>query len=394
MAQYKYLIVGGGMAAAAAVRGIREIDAEGPIGLIGASVHPPYKRPPLSKALWKGDPLESIWIDLAGRGVDFSLGRKVARVLPEARQVLVEGGETVGYERLLLATGGFPRTFPWEAPRVIYFRGLTDFERLREETRRGERFVVVGGGFIGSEIAAALTMNGKKVTMLLSEQGIGVRVYGLEHALFLNGFYGGKGVEVLAGEMVSDVQERGKRLIVRTRGGLEIEADGVVAGIGILPAVELAEDAGLDVSDGIVVDELLRTSRPEILAAGDVTRFLQPALGVRMRVEHEDNANAMGKQAGRNLAGANEPYQHLPFFYSDLFELGYEAVGEIDARHEIVADWKDPHREGVVYYLDRGRVRGVLLWNVWGQVDAARRLIAEPGPFTARDLRGRLPAGK
>ncbi len=122
-----------------------------------------------------------------------------------------------------------------------------------------------------------------------------------------------------------------------------------------------------------------------------MARFHNPALGTRMRVEHEDNANTMGKIAGRNMAGAGERYDHLPFFYSDLFDLGYEAVGDVDARHETVADWKEPFREGVVYYLDGGRVRGVLLWNTWGQVDAARALIAQPGPFTAADLKGLLP---
>ena len=166
----------------------------------------------------------------------------------------------------------------------------------------------------------------------------------------------------------------------------------MIAGLGIVPNVELARQAGLAVSDGIEVDERLRTSRPEIYAAGDVAQFPSPALGKRMRVEHEDNANTMGKIAGQNMAGADQPYEHLPFFYSDLFDLGYEAVGDVDARHETVVDWKAEFREGVVYYLDGGRVRGVLLWNTWGQVDAARALIAEPGPFRPEQLKGRLPA--
>jgi NADPH-dependent 2,4-dienoyl-CoA reductase/sulfur reductase-like enzyme len=146
------------------------------------------------------------------------------------------------------------------------------------------------------------------------------------------------------------------------------------------------------VENGIVVDDFLRTSAPDVYAAGDVANFANPALGHRLRVEHEDNANTMGSLAGRGMAGAPEPYQHLPFFYSDLFDLGYEAVGETDSRLATVADWREPHREGVIYYLRDGRVRGVLLWNTWGQVDAARRLIAEPGPFHAEELRGRLPA--
>ncbi|HET9220930.1 MAG TPA: FAD-dependent oxidoreductase, partial [Roseiflexaceae bacterium] len=175
------------------------------------------------------------------------------------------------------------------------------------------------------------------------------------------------------------------------RTGRELLVDGVVAGIGIEPNTTLAQAAGLHVDNGIVVDSLLRTNHPDIYAAGDVANFANPALGKRLRVEHEDNANTMGKVAGRNMAGAQEAYDHLPFFYSDLFDLGYEAVGELDARLDMVADWKEPFREGVLYYLRDGRVRGVLLWNVWEQVDAARHLIAEPGPFGPGDLRGRLP---
>ena len=144
--------------------------------------------------------------------------------------------------------------------------------------------------------------------------------------------------------------------------------------------------------NGVLVDECLRTSHPDIYAAGDVAAFHNPALGKRIRVEHEDNANSMGRLAGRNIAGMSEPYRHLPFFYSDMFELGYEAVGELDSRLETYADWKQPNKEGVIYYLENGRVRGVLLWNVWEQVEAAHRLVAESGPFTPTNLKGRLSA--
>jgi len=170
----------------------------------------------------------------------------------------------------------------------------------------------------------------------------------------------------------------------------EVVLDGVAAGIGIQPNVELAGMAGLEVGNGILVDQFLRTNHPDIFSAGDVASFYNPALGKRIRVEHEDNALTMGRLAGRNMAGELEPYHHLPFFYSDLFELGYEAVGELDARLETVADWRDPFKEGVVYYLSEGRVRGVLLWNVWERVGAARALIAEPGPFRAEDLKGAI----
>jgi NADPH-dependent 2,4-dienoyl-CoA reductase/sulfur reductase-like enzyme len=228
--------------------------------------------------------------------------------------------------------------------------------------------------------------------MLVPEAGLGARVFPAELSRFLADYYREKGVDVRTGESMAAFEQRGGETVVRTTTQKEFNADVVVAGLGIQPSVELAEQAGLQVENGIVVDEHCRTSHPSIFAAGDVANFHNPALDTRMRVEHEDNANTMGKVAGENVAGQATPYDHLPFFYSDLFELGYEAVGDLDARQETFADWKQPFREGVVYYLKSGRVRGVLLWNTWGQVDVARALIAEPGPFKAGDLKGRIGA--
>jgi 3-phenylpropionate/trans-cinnamate dioxygenase ferredoxin reductase component len=388
---YKYLIIGGGMTADAAVGGIRQLDGEGSIGLIGEEPSPSYDRPPLSKGLWRGDSVEDIWRNTQEQGVDVHLGLMAQVLEPRNRHLTDERGEVYTFEKLLLATGGRPRRLPFGEDRIIYFRTLEDYRKLRTLAEQGRRFAVIGGGFIGSEIAAALAMNGKEVVMLFPKEAIGSHAFPADLARFLNGFYREKGVEVLAGETVSGLETHTERLDVRTSSGQEITVDGVVAGIGIEPDVRLAEGAGLEVGDGIVVDEFLRTSSPDVYAAGDVANFYNPDLDKRLRVEHEDNANTMGLLAGRNMAGAAEPYHHLPFFYSDLFELGYEAVGEVDARLETVADWKDLGREGVVYYLREGQVRGVLLWNVWEQVDAARRLIAEPGPFEADDLKGRLP---
>ncbi|HSD97495.1 MAG TPA: FAD-dependent oxidoreductase, partial [Sulfuricaulis sp.] len=198
----------------------------------------------------------------------------------------------------------------------------------------------------------------------------------------------GKGVGVLTGEKVRVLEKKGERFTVNTESGKALSADAVVAGIGIEPEVGLAKSLGLKIDNGIVVDEQLRAAPHDIFAAGDVANFHSPALDMRRRVEHEDNANTMGAMAGRNMAGASEKYEYLPFFYSDLFDLGYEAVGEFGAGMEIVEDWKEPFRQGVVYYLKTGRVRGVLLWNTWGQVDAARRLIASQDTFSAATLAG------
>src|SRR5439155_868957 len=249
---------------------------------------------PLSKGLWKGEPEDSIWRKAAPAVGELHLGGRVVGIDLRTRTVTDDRGAAYGFKKLLLATGGAPRRLPLQSDQVIYFRTLDDYRRLRGLAEQQLRFAVVGGGFIGSEVAAALRLQGRDVVMLVPEAGLGARVF--------------------------------------------------------------------------------------------------PADLSRLRVEHEDNANTMGKIAGQNMAGRATPYTHLPFFYSDLFELGYEAVGELDSRLEAVADWKTPFREGVVYYLQAGRVRGVLLWNTWGQVDHARALIAQPGPFRPADLKGRLPA--
>jgi len=392
MPDYHYLIVGGGMSADAAARGIREVDPHGDIGLLCEEPDPPYSRPPLTKGLWKGEALESVWRKTADLGVTLHLGKRAARLDPAARQVIDHRGATYGYRKLLLATGARPRRLVAGGEQVVYFRTLADYRRLRDLADQGKRFAVIGGGFIGSELAAALATAGCKVTMLFSEAAIGARIFPQDLARFVSEYYAQKGVTLANGQSVIGLVKRGRSFNVRTLSGADIEAQVVVAGIGVQPNVELAEAAGLATGNGIAVDDRLRTGLPDIYAAGDVAGFESPALGKRVRVEHEDNALTMGRFAGRAMAGADEgPYAHLPFFYSDLFDLGYEAVGELDPRLQTVGDWKLPFREGVVYYLEGGRVRGVLLWNTWGQVDAARRLIAEPGPFNAGDLKGRLP---
>jgi NADPH-dependent 2,4-dienoyl-CoA reductase/sulfur reductase-like enzyme len=390
MTHYTYLIIGGGMTGDAATTGIREVDPNGSIGLISAESNPPYKRPPLSKKLWQGKPFESIWNKTEDRGVALHLGRSVRSLELPAKQATDDQGTDYTYDKLLVATGGTVRRLPVDGNRIVHFRTLDDYRRLRALADQAHRFAVIGGGFIASEIAAALRMNGNDVTMVFPEEAIGSRLYPRDLALFLNDVYREKGVEVRAGESIVGVDERQDGVVLTTDAGDSLTVDGVVAGIGIQPNVELAVAAGLAVDNGIVVDEMLQTSHPDVYAAGDVAAYCDPVLGKRRRVEHEDNAITMGRWAGRAMAGAAEPYHHLPFFYSDLFDLGYEAVGELDARLETVVDWKDPCREGVIYYLDAGRVRGVLLWNVWGQVDAARALIADPGPFRPGDLVGRI----
>ena len=307
MAHYPYLIIGGGMTADAAVRGIRELDPNGPIGLIGAEADPPYARPPLSKALWKGEPFESVWRKTTELGVDLHLGRRAMSLDLPRKKVVDDRGTDYTFDKLLLATGGTPRRLPFGGDEVIYFRTLEDYRRLRALAGPGKTFAVIGGGFIGSEIAAALAMQGCKVTLLFPDEGIGARLFPADLARFLIGYFGEKGVDVRPGEQVTGIAQSGSRLAVETKSGLRVDADAVVAGIGIVPDTDLAAAAGLEVQDGIVVDERLRTTHPDVFAAGDVARFFAPALGTRIRVEHEDNALTMGRAAGRAMAGDPRP---------------------------------------------------------------------------------------
>lgn len=392
MKSYKYLIIGGGMTADAAVKGIREVDASGSIGVISSEKDMPYVRPQLSKGLWKGKPVEKIWLHTEKHGAEFHAGHRVTEIDAKAKRVRDDHGHEFAYEKLLLATGGTPNRLPFGGDDVIYFRTFPDYQRLRALADKHERFLVIGAGFIGSEIAAALNMVGKKVTLVFPGNAIGENVYPAPLAAFINKTYQDKGVELVSNDSISNIEKTGASFKVTSKNGRSFEVDGVVAGIGIHPNVDLAKAIGAKVENGIVVDDRQRTSVADVFAAGDVAQFPNELLGKMRRVEHEDNAVQMGRQAGRNMAGANEAYTHTPYFYADMFELGYEAVGELSSKLEIVEDWKEPFKTGVIYYLDNGRVRGVLLWNVWGKVAEATALIGSSGPFAAKDLIGKIKA--
>jgi 3-phenylpropionate/trans-cinnamate dioxygenase ferredoxin reductase subunit len=375
----RYLIVGGGMTGDAACRGIRDHDPDGTIVLVGAERHPPYKRPPLTKGLWSGGDEAKIWKQTHELDVDLRLGRRITALDLDARRATDDAGEEYTYEKILLATGGVPRMLGGDDSEVVYFRTLDDYRRLRELAREGDRLTVVGGGFIGSELAAALTNAGAHVTMVFLEPAVCARLFPPHLAEFVTGYYRDKGVQVLAGEGVEGVD--GNR--VTTKSGATIDGDAVVAGLGIVPNTELADSAGLPVDNGILVDEYGHVEGHEdVFAAGDVARFPAAALGERFRVEHEDHANSHGRAVGANMAGAGKPYDHLPFFYSDLFDLGYEAVGDLDSRQPTLERWAEPNRKGVVAYVDGDRrPRGFLLWNTWDTVDAARELIRAGEPI-------------
>jgi NADPH-dependent 2,4-dienoyl-CoA reductase/sulfur reductase-like enzyme len=381
---YRYLVVGGGMTGDAVCEGIRRLDADGTIGLVGEEPNPPYKRPPLTKGLWKGGAEEKIWRGTGERDVELRLGRRIVSLDPTAHTATDDAGDEYAYEKLVLATGGSPRRIAGDGE-VVYFRTLDDYRRVRSRSDEGARFVVIGGGFIGSELAASLRSQGRDVTMVFPEEGVGWRTFPPGLARAVTEYYREQGVEVLTETLVGGLE--GTR--VRLEDGRVLEADAVVAGLGIVPRTELAEAAGMQVENGIVVDDHARVPGFEdVYAAGDVARFPLAALGRSARVEHEDHANNHGRLAGSNAAGGDAAYDRLPFFYSDLFDLGYEAVGELDSRRPTVEAWLEPNRKGIVAFVDESsRPQGVLLWNVWDRVDAARDLISRGAPVREDDLR-------
>ncbi|HET7777828.1 MAG TPA: FAD-dependent oxidoreductase [Rudaea sp.] len=389
---YDYLIIGAGMTADSAAKAIRKADADASIGMVGDERQAPYERPPLTKALWKGDkPVDSIDLGTDRSGAVLHLQRRIEALDRDDRSARDDQGDVYRYRRLLLATGAAPRKLPFSGDRVINYRTLDDYLALRRYAVPGAKIAVVGGGFIGSEIAASLSAVGCQVTMLFPGASLGAGRFPAALAKFVDGYYRERGVVLTPGIKVVDGRPDADGVEIALSDGTTCRADAVVAGLGVTPNTSLAERAGLRVDNGIIVDEHLRSSDSDIFAAGDVANFHNAALDLRQRVEHENAAISMGAHAGRAMTGASEAYTLMPYFYSDLFDLGYEAVGLLDDRLEVVENWTVPYREGVVYYLDNGRVRGVLLWNVWGQVDAARELIAERGPHDAESVRGRLP---
>lgn len=396
--QHKYVIVGGALAGASAIEGIRKRDAAGSILLLGRESDLPYDRPPLSKKLWFGTmkPEEALLHDAAfytAQKVDLALGVEVTGLDAPGKTVADGGGNQHRYDKLLLATGGVPRRLSipgGDAPGICYYRYLSDYHRIRQEAGDGKSVVVIGGGFIGSELAAALSTNRLDVTMVFQDPYLAARVFpeGLGRAIQES--YRSRGVTVLAGDEPVAVEKQGSRFVTRTKNGKRMESDILIVGVGIEPSTGLAQSAGLTLENGIAVNEYLQTSDPNIYAAGDNAFYPCPVLGIKRRIEHWDNARAQGEHAGLNMAGANEPFTYLPFFFSDLFEFGYEAVGDVDARLETFADWQTENETGVIYYLKDGKVRGAMMCNVWDKVDAARELIAKGETVTREGLKGAI----
>jgi len=389
-----YLIVGAGLAGHFAVRGIRERDADGRIVIIGDEPELPYTRPHLSKAYLMGTrPKEKVIIKPASfyeeNKAEVWTSRKVTAVDPANKTVTLDDGAPIGFDKLLLATGSEARRLKIDGSGlrgIYYLRRLADSDAIRAAKDASKRAVIVGGGFIGAEVASAFAQAGVDTTLILSDNVLLKRQVGQEAGQFLLDYYRGKGVKVELEKKATAFTGDGQVTAVRTADGGEYPADTVVAGVGAATRTELAAAAGLTLDNGVVVDEHLRTSAPDIYAAGDIAFYFDARYGRRLRLEHWDNAVQQGKHAGLNMAGANQPFDHVPYFYSDVFDLDLQAWGDmVDWDRTIV---RGTHKHNLTYfYLKGDRLKAVLVVDPTKEQSAAAEQLAAAMPQVKDEAR-------
>lgn len=390
---YRYIIVGGGLAGASAAVEIRANDKNASVLLVGSEQEYPYHRPPLSKKLWFGQKkLDEIFVQSSDSykqsNIDVLLGTTIVSLDADKKRIRDDKSNTYSYNKLLLATGGVPRKLTNDIECICYYRYMSDYKKIRALAKERRSATIIGGGFIGSEMAAALNINKVNVTMIFPTPYICDRVFPDYLGLAIQNHFVEKGVTVLSGQKPVSFSKKGNKFVTTTDKGLKIESDILIAGIGIMPETALAKQAGLTIDNGIVVNSFLQTSNPDIYAAGDNADFPYQVLDKRMRIEHWDNALSQGRCAAKNMAGIEEPFTYMPYFFSDLFEFGYEAVGEVDSQLETYADWEKENEKGVIYYLKDKKLRGVMLCNVWDKVDSARELIRSGKIVSSSTLAG------
>lgn len=392
---YKYIIVGGGLTGCYAVDGIRSRDSAGSVLLISMESYLPYDRPPLTKKLWFGKKsVKDIFVHdreyFTENGVKVMLELEAAGIDADKKIVTCKNGKSYHYEKLLLATGGIPRKLNIEGgdlEEIFYYRYLDDYLHLKSKVSEGSNALVIGGGFIGSEIAAALNINKVHVTILMDGPYLVDRIFPKSVGTAIQQEYIRRGVKILSQDSVVSITKRDGLLSTTTRSNRIINSDVVIIGIGIEPETELANSAGLKLGNGIVVNEFLQTSNQDIYAAGDNACFPYQVLGIDTRVEHWDNAINQGKTAGVNMAGANVPYNYMPYFFSDLFDFGYEAVGLVSSKLQTYADWEKENEKGILYYVQDSKIRGAMMCNVWEKVDEARKWIKSNKQISPSKLR-------
>lgn len=382
-AEQTFVIAGASLAGAKAAETLREEGFEGRVVLIGAEHERPYERPPLSKEYLRGEAgREKVYVHEEGfytdHEIELRLGRTAVGLDPSDRELELDDGQRLRYDRLLLATGARPRKLPIpgaELEGVLYLRDVEDSDLLRERLDRGGTVVVVGAGWIGAEVAASARQRGLDVTVLDPLAVPLERVLGPEVGGVYRDLHADHGTRLLLGTGVAAFEGGAAVERVRTADGRLLDCDFVVVGVGAEPRTELAADAGLEVRDGIVVDAQLRTRAPGVFAAGDAANAHHPFYGEGIRVEHWANALEQGPAAARGMLGRTEPYERLPYFFSDQYDAGMEYTGFARTWDRVVFRGDPASREFIAFYMLEDRVVAGINVNVWDVTDPIQRLI-------------------
>jgi NADPH-dependent 2,4-dienoyl-CoA reductase/sulfur reductase-like enzyme len=392
-AEPAFVIIGASLAGAKAAETLREEGFAGSIVLIGSEDVRPYERPPLSKGVLLGnDDESSVFVHdenwYSEHDVDLRLGVEATAIDRGARQVRLSDGTSVSYDKLLITTGASPRKLKLPPlAGVHYLRSLEDARQLRETLKAGGQVVIAGSGWIGLETAAAAREYGCEVTVVEPEPGPLHRSIGPELGEVFRRLHASHGVTFRFGEGVAELVggqgDGGKVTAVRTTSGAELPASLVIVGIGAVPNSQLAADAGLDVDNGILTDDAMRTSDPDIYAAGDVANSFNPLLGRRVRVEHWGNALAGGPAAAKSMLGQEVSHALVPYFFSDQYDLGMEAAGLSEpGRYDEVVFRGDPDSlEFIAFWLSDGAVIAGMNVNVWDVNDDIQALIRSGRPI-------------
>jgi 3-phenylpropionate/trans-cinnamate dioxygenase ferredoxin reductase component len=381
-----FVIAGGGLAGAKAAEALRELGFEGRIALVAQEDIRPYERPPLSKDYLQGKASrEAIfvhspdWYD--ANAVELLLGTTVTAVDRDRREVALSSGERLGYDKLLLATGSSPRRLRLpgaDLDGVLYLRRVADSDRIRDTFAAASRVLIIGAGWIGLEVAAAARAAGVDVTILETAQLPLLHVLGPQVAPVFAGLHSEHGVDLRPGAQVAEITGTGGTATgARLADGTRIGADAVIVGIGAAPETGLAEVAGLDVRDGVVTDASLRTSDPDICAAGDIARAYHQLLGTHIRVEHWANALFQPETAAASMLGQDAVYDRVPYFYTDQYDLsmeyaGYAGPGGYD---DVIFRGDVGKREFIAFWTSHGRVVAGMNVNIWDVTDAIQDLI-------------------
>lgn len=388
MSTQRFVIIGASLAGAKAAETLRDDGFDGEIVLVGAEPERPYERPPLSKDYLRGaSAREKVFVHDPGfyeqRQIELLTGRTATELDLDARQVLLDDGRSVGYDKLLLSTGAEPRRLVVpgaELDGILYLRTVKDSDALRERLEAGGRVVVIGAGWIGSEVAASARQKGLEVTLIDPLALPNERIFGAQIGSFYRDVHAQHGVQLALGEGVDGFVGDGNVRGVRTSRGRMFECDFVVVGVGVRPCTQLAAGAGLAVDNGIVVDEQLQTSAPNVFAAGDVATAWHPFYRQRIRVEHWSNALHQGPAAARAMLGEPVSYDRIPYFFSDQYEVGMEYSGYATDWDEVVFRGSRDAGEFIAFWLKDGRLVAGMNVNVWDVNDHVRALIRSRRP--------------